>query len=1067
MDFLLAAGGSSVRDDGSGFTWGDLNPINNGASLSMFGGVEPSPISECVPLAELVRPTGLKIPNELLDDQLINDWPAATPGPHIGIGLSEAFFNYAMAGLYNSGLFCIGISTETVDLLNSGTLGLLAQSLKDLGIQQETQPVALMIRPTQPPHVTFGNGTNIETDPLIRLELPQASFDFYMFSSDRYVRFMTATFDLDVPLNLTVTPEGLVPVLETIGIANGKVENSELIKEDPAGLAATLQGLLSSQIGSLLGDGLPAVDLNGALASLGMRLVIPESVEGQGSPGLRTLTKDGERYLGIFAALEVADAGMMNANAAETEADISSVEVDAAGLRAGTITADNAPVITVEVAARSPEGEELEHQIRIDGSLWRPWSRKGTLQVTSEALRVEGKHLIEVRSRVVGEPYSVDPSPEQFEVIIDTLAPQGRVSTLTAGGEVNLTVRDMVSKEATLVRYRFDDGAFGAWVPAVDLPSIAVPETAELIEVEMKDEAGNVGTARQEIIRGLPRGDGSGGCGCVVVGAEPTSRGWQLGALGLAMLGALFARRRRARAAEAPAKPRVGGLGAAITRSKSRQAAAAAVVLGVAGSYSGCSCDEETTPPDPDYECIAPGCSTLEQGLIGSYTSAAVDGEGNVWVAGYLEAAYEQAWPKYGDLVVGRVGEDDKVAWEIVDGVPTDPPPDGKVTNLEGFRGGQTEPGDDVGIWTSLAINPATGFPAVSYYDRTNDALKFAEFNGTAWTIETVRDEPEGDVGKYSKLVYDGNTPVIAYMFMEPSDSGNIASGVKLARKATGGFQIEEVVRNEATPCRFGLCTGGAQCLADEGTCSTTASGCAECAAGEECMQTAGGPACAVVLTSVKVEPYPVASGLYVALAKVPGGGLGVAYYDRVNGTVNVAAQAGEGWTNVVVDGGVLPSGVVSDVGVGASLFIDDGGAWHVSYVDGYNEALKYARVADGVVEVIELVDEGFGVDGIPHPDGQHVIGDDSSISVTPSGSVQITYQDATNGTVRFATGAPNASGGNDWSVRVLESEVFGGFFSRQIEIAGSMKVLHWGRQIITAEDGLKKGVGDVSVISP
>jgi hypothetical protein len=411
MDFLLAAGGSSVRDDGSGFTWGDLNPINNGASLSMFGGVEPSPISECVPLAELVRPTGLKIPNELLDDQLINDWPAATPGPHIGIGLSEAFFNYAMAGLYNSGLFCIGISTETVDLLNSGTLGLLAQSLKDLGIQQETQPVALMIRPTQPPHVTFGNGTNIETDPLIRLELPQASFDFYMFSSDRYVRFMTATFDLDVPLNLTVTPEGLVPVLETIGIANGKVENSELIKEDPAGLAATLQGLLSSQIGSLLGDGLPAVDLNGALASLGMRLVIPESVEGQGSPGLRTLTKDGERYLGIFAALEVADAGMMNANAAETEADISSVEVDAAGLRAGTITADNAPVITVEVAARSPEGEELEHQIRIDGSLWRPWSRKGTLQVTSEALRVEGKHLIEVRSRVVGEPYSVDPSP--------------------------------------------------------------------------------------------------------------------------------------------------------------------------------------------------------------------------------------------------------------------------------------------------------------------------------------------------------------------------------------------------------------------------------------------------------------------------------------------------------------------------------------------------------------------------------------------------------------------------------------------------------------------------------
>ena len=37
LDFLLAAGGPSPRDDSSGFAWGDLNPISGGATLGMIG----------------------------------------------------------------------------------------------------------------------------------------------------------------------------------------------------------------------------------------------------------------------------------------------------------------------------------------------------------------------------------------------------------------------------------------------------------------------------------------------------------------------------------------------------------------------------------------------------------------------------------------------------------------------------------------------------------------------------------------------------------------------------------------------------------------------------------------------------------------------------------------------------------------------------------------------------------------------------------------------------------------------------------------------------------------------
>jgi hypothetical protein len=92
---------------------------------------------------------------------------------------------------------------------------------------------------------------------------------------------MTATFDLDVPINLAVTKDGLLPVLDKIGVTNGIVTNSELLREDPVVIASALQGLLGSLAGQFLG-GIAPIDLSSALGSLGLTLTIPESVDGQG-----------------------------------------------------------------------------------------------------------------------------------------------------------------------------------------------------------------------------------------------------------------------------------------------------------------------------------------------------------------------------------------------------------------------------------------------------------------------------------------------------------------------------------------------------------------------------------------------------------------------------------------------------------------------------------------------------------------------------------------------------------------------------------------------------------------
>jgi hypothetical protein len=450
-------------------------------------------------------------------------------------------------------------------------------------------------------------------------------------------------------------------------------------------------------------------------------------------------------------------------------------------------------------------------------------------------------------------------------------------------------------------------------------------------------------------------------------------------------------------------------------------------------------------------------------GLIGAYTSVAVTGK-TIWVAGYAEADWSNGY-SWGDLVVGQ-WNGTQVGWSAIDGVPADPPVDPLLYNKDGFRGGQTESGDDVGLWTSIAV-AGERQAAVAYYDRTNKALKFAQQAGTSWNIMTVETKPQSDIGRYAKLVFAGGKPTIAYLSIEPVKDGVVSSKIRLATATSAtpteaDWTFEDVIVDNATPCRASFCATDTACVVATNTCVKKQTTCnPNCATGTACVDTGMGAACSAIRDSSKVDTYPDAVGDYISLAVDPTGSLGIAFYDRIHGNLVVASKATGTWVTQIIDGQAADGTDTGDKGIGASLFIDEKGDWHVSYVDGLSEGLRYAQVTKGTtVKLTTVVDDGLAINGVKFDDGQHLVGDDSSIFVGPSGEVHITYQDATVGKLRHAVGTPSGDMFT-WKVTVIEQDGFAGAFSRPFIVDSKLMLANWWRM------GGDEPKGDVAILTP
>jgi hypothetical protein len=268
-----------------------------------------------------------------------------------------------------------------------------------------------------------------------------------------------------------------------------------------------------------------------------------------------------------------------------------------------------------------------------------------------------------------------------------------------------------------------------------------------------------------------------------------------------------------------------------------------------------------------------------------------------------------------------------------------------------------------------------------------------------------------------------------------------------VASRSGGGFSTA-TVREIEMDCRPALCAEGGACLED-GRCIDESSDCSEdCSGDDVCFE----GRCQAALPSPYVEDMPPATGMYNDLA-VTADGLALVFYERAAGNLHGARFEASAWTEpFLIDGWAASDPNVGDSGIGASLFVDDAGVWHVTYVDGVEEALRYARV-EGDAVTTTMVDDGETDGTAPNPDGRHIVGDDSSVVVTGGGEIRIVYQDATvQRTMLARTSGVDAA----FAIEVLDAEDHTGFWLDQLLDGSRSRVVSFFRNIAEETSGVR-----------
>jgi hypothetical protein len=1013
---VYVAPGGYVQTKGGGLNLGVMTGANSDRDQTTRAAGLGSEPSLCVPLRGVPNlaapPWNLPFNVARKDYQLnpANEFSGA-PDPtdasgkpqDIAIGLSRTFLDLVGYHIYNSGTLCLHIGGAAIPQLNAGTLSIVVQSMTNI-LEEKTAPLSLVLRPQQP--LTFRIGVGTAEDPLINIAVTDARLDLYGWIEQRFVRLVTMAVDINVGLNLTttMTAEGKPAIQPTLfGIDKEhvtiRVTNTDLLHEMPADLAKAFPSIIDVAAGAI----------GGAIAPIALPQIAGFGLDGLKIQRVQTSMDD---FVAIYANI-VAGSGAplldwsnperpSVAGSVRTLARIVKLDVpkqaELRALFAPTPGIEGRrPSVTLALDAGDHHGRPVEWAYRVNGGLWHDWSQNPNPTITDSAFLLQGRHTLEVRSRVVDQWQTEDLVPVSFDLLIDSVPPElaperAKGETLKFGGS------DLVTPPEKLVYAWNDaDGKRTAWGAAdsisADRALALTDQGTRRFVVYAQDEAGNIGSSEIDLaalgFHGRSTTPGGKGCGCDLGAGSDDGSGARAGFLVLLLVALVRLR------LSPMARKRGAGRWAG-------KAAPLVLVAAVSFFAVGCGCEngKGTAQCKADVDCSkmmcpegqVPICSGAECGCtpdllpgdVGRFSSMALIA-GSAYISAYNST--------YGDLMVGKVTPSGVVSsWDFIDGVP-DQAPD--LANSK-IRGGIMDKGDDVGRYTSIGVS-SSNQPIVAYYDGTHGALKFATTGEIKWVSHIVDGSGSGnpmvgdDIGRWASMsVSPDGKPAIAYSaWVMKGISGEPESQLRWAQAK---------VTNPTSPNDWDVIVLDARLLSSDGSPPG---------------DMAPPPPADMAGVKPPYELLPEGIGIMASAARKADGSPGVAYYDRTRGNLRYTEYdpKTQTWSEpAILDGEDGSGNDLGDVGLYTSLAFDDNGAANITYENATHDSLLYYNSG---TKMVEVVDDGYHpadettMDGLDSP-VWHLVGDSSSLQISASRPV-VAYQDSTVLELRLA--ARNSDG--------------------------------------------------------
>ncbi len=917
----------------------------------------------------------------------------------VAIGISRTFLDLAGFHIYNSGTLCLTIGGSSIPQLNAGTLSVIIGSLGNI-LEDRKGPLAMVLRPQTPLNFTLGAGTAM--DPLINIAIQDMRIDFYAWIEERFVRLLTLGIDLNVGLNLTITKNAagapsLQPTLVGLDASNItiRVSNTDLLSEKPDDLAKVFPSLINIATGAL----------GGVIPSLALPAVAGFSLDDLQIEKVQTTQDD---FIGIFGTIvDGTPLGLTdwtnpnkprNTQSIDTIATVESMVVPGPEQLKALFKTPSDPLTPITAARPQVQlnldtvganGRATEFGYRIDNGMWHDWSTNAHPLLTEDAFLLQGRHTVDVRSRLKGDWMSEDTSPARITLLIDSMAPELHPVKSDDGLQLVFGGFDIVSDDSKLLYAWLDaDGNQSAWtstdrMPLADLRLIT-DGGSKRFNLFAKDEAGNIGQSAVDL---GPLLDWHGrtttapttsGCGCDVgrANSQPWTRDALLGVLALFAL--VFLRRRKATSTLLTLA--IVGL-ALHTAGCNNSSSVQCVVDDDCYTRVKTKCDSGQIPQCQTGMCVC--TPDVPPGDTGRFSSMTLVGN----------AAYVSAYnTTYGDLMIGHVVPPGVVTnWDFVDGVPEEAPD----INGSHVRGGIQENGDDDGRYTSIQ-STASNDPIIAYYDKTHGGLKFASFGVIRWHSHVVDQGVSApaaidgdDVGRWASLTLSkSGIPAIAYTAI-------VHQGTKSGMPESQLRWAEAKVANPQQTSDWTITVVDSRPLG------------------------VGGPSPNPTASpSASPSPSPDADTLLpegIALmssaARKSDDSPAIAYYDYVRGNLRYVewVPSASAWsTPLILDGEDSMGNDTGDVGQYASLVFDNMDIAHISYVDATHDNLLHV---DSMTKMPEIVDDGYRpademtLDGLASP-VYHLVGDSSSIQII-AGKVVIAYQDSTIIALRMAVKDP------------------------------------------------------------